>query len=226
MTRATLDRNINTLQDELLILESMVKEATLQAVDALLKKDLDASRAVYMQDRQINKRRFDIELDCLITIATHQPIASDLRMLASILEIAGELERMGDYAKGIARVTMMLDEKPLPEASKDIPQMASVTIRMLEQSIQAFLAKDAAAAREIPKQDDEVDQFFNQIYRNLVRGMIVDPSTIDESNHLQWAAHNLERMADRVTNICERTIFAAEGTIIELDRSDDEWQRA
>ena len=226
MKRTTLDRNIKTLLDELLVLESMVKEATFKAVDALIQRDMDASRSMYIQDRQINKRRFDLELDCLITIATQQPIAGDLRMLASILEIAGELERMGDYAKGIARVNMMLKEKPLPKASKDLPQMASVTIHMLEQSIQAFLNKDAVSAREIPKQDDEVDRLFNQIYFNLVQEMIAEPGTIDASNHLQWAAHNLERMADRVTNICERTIFAAEGKIIELDSSDDQWDQS
>jgi phosphate transport system protein len=224
MTRATLDRNIETLQNNLLVLENMVKEAILNSVDSLMNRDLDAARSVYLGDRQINKRRFDIELDSLITIATQQPIASDLRVLASIIEIAGELERMGDYAKGIARVNMMLGSNPLPKAAKDLPKMAELVVSMLEQSVQALIKKDSAAARAIPDQDDEVDQLFNQVYSRLVQAMIANPDTIDQANHLQWAAHNLERMADRVTNICERAVFVADGEIIELDRTDDEWK--
>jgi phosphate transport system protein len=224
MTRATLDRNIETLQNSLLVLQSMVKEAILNSVDSLMNRDLDVARSVYIRDRQINKRRFDIELDTLITIATQQPIASDLRVLASIIEVAGELERMGDYAKGIARVNMMLGQLPLPKAAKDLPKMAELVISMLEQSVEALIKKDSAAARVIPDKDDEVDTLFNRVYSQLVQGMIANPDTIDQANHLQWAAHNLERMADRVTNICERAIFVADGEIIELDRSDDEWK--
>jgi phosphate transport system protein len=223
MTRATLDRNIETLQKSLLVLETMVQEAILNSVDSLMKRDLEAARKVYVSDRQINKRRFDIELDCLITIATQQPIASDLRVLASIIEVAGELERMGDYAKGIARVNMMLGPHPLPKAAKDLPKMAELVVSMLDQSVEALIKKDSATARVIPDRDDEVDQLFNRVYSQLVQGMIANPDTIDQANHLQWAAHNLERMADRVTNICERAIFVADGEIIELDRSDDEW---
>lgn len=224
MTRATLDRNIETLQNSLLVLQSMVKEAVLNSVDSLMNRDLDAARSVYASDRQINKRRFDIELDTLITIATQQPIASDLRVLASFIEVAGELERMGDYAKGIAKVNMMLGSRPLPKAAKDLPKMAELVVSMLEESVAALLKKDSTAARAIPDRDDEVDLLFNRVYSQLVQGMIAKPETIDEANHLQWAAHNLERMADRVTNICERAIFVADGEIIELDRSDDEWK--
>ena len=225
MTRA-LDRSIDKLQKELLDLEALVKVATHEAVDSLIRRDHDASRTVYANDQAINKLRFTIETDCLITIATQQPTASDLRMLASILELASELERMGDYAKGIARVNMMLGEGPLPEVSQDLSRMAEIAISMLEQSVRAFVDRDSAAARVIPDQDDEVDELFNQVYFQLVQGMIADPKMIDQANHLQWAAHNLERMADRVTNICERAIFVAEGERLELDRSDDEWSNA
>ena len=225
MTRA-LDRSIDKLQKELLDLEALVKVATHEAVDSLIRRDQDASRIVYANDQAINKLRYTIETDCLITIATQQPTASDLRMLASILELASELERMGDYAKGIARVNMMLGEGPLPEVSQDLSRMAEIAISMLEQSVRAFVDRDSAAARVIPDQDDEVDELFNQVYFQLVQGMIADPKMIDQANHLQWAAHNLERMADRVTNICERAIFVAEGERLELDRSDDEWSNA
>jgi phosphate transport system protein len=204
----------------------MVQDAILNSVDSLMKRDLESARAVYARDRQINKRRFDIELDCLITIATQQPIASDLRVLAAIIEVAGELERMGDYAKGIARVNMMLGPQPLPKAVKSLPKMAELVVSMLDQSVEALIKKDSASARTIPDRDDDVDKLFNRVYSELVQGMIANPDTIDQANHLQWAAHNLERMADRVTNICERAIFVADGEIIELDRSDDEWNPA
>jgi phosphate transport system protein len=224
MTRA-LDRSIDKLQKDLCDMVRMVKEATEKSVDSLLNRDLDTSRVVYANDRLINKRRFEIENECLIEIATQQPIASDLRVLASILEVAGELERMGDYAKGIARVNIMLGDKPLPETANELSRMAELVISMLEQSVKAFIERDSASARTIPDQDDEVDELFNRVYYQLVKGMIADPDTIGQANHLQWAAHNLERVADRVTNICERTIFVAEGEILELDRSDDEWNK-
>jgi phosphate transport system protein len=224
MTRQTLDRNIETLQKELLILGEMVQQATLQAVEALMKRDLEASRSIYRNDTRINKRRFDIELNCLITIATQQAIASDLRMLASILEVAGELERMGDYAKGIARVSISVGERPLLDPLADLPEMARIAVDMLNRALKAFLALDAEEARRIPTDDDKVDALFNAIYHHLVNEMIANPQTIDEANHLQWAAHNLERLADRVTNICERTIFVATGDMVELDLSDDEWK--
>jgi phosphate transport system protein len=223
MTRATLDRNIQTLMDELQTLQIMVKEATLDAVQALMNRDQDASREIYANDQLINRKRYDIEINSLITIATQQAIARDLRVLASILEVAGELERMGDYAKGIARINLMLDERPVPDAMNDLLSMASLAVSMLERATTAFLEGDTETAKEIPPEDDKVDAYFNKIYDKLVENMIANPSSADQANHLQWAAHNLERMADRVTNICERTIFVATGEKIELDQSDDQW---
>lgn len=223
MTREMLDRNIKTLNDELLILESMVKEATLGAVASLIQRDYETSRQIYADDRRINRRRFDIERDCLITIATQQPIARDLRILASILEVSSELERMGDYAKGIARVNELLGPGPFPATMSDLTGMAEITVGMLGDAMKAFVEYDEEVARRIPDEDDKVDEFFNKIYHNLVSEMVLNPEIAARANHLQWAAHNLERLADRVTNICERTIFVVTGEIKELDRTDDEW---
>lgn len=222
MTRA-LDRSIEKLQKEILVMEDMVRKAIQGAVDSLISRDRANSQAIYGNDHLINSRRFAIERECLVAIATQQPTASDLRMLASILDLSGELERMGDYAKGIARVNLMLGDEPLPQVTDDLSRMAKLIVSMLEQSVRAFMAKDSVAARTIPEQDDEVDELFNRVYFQLIQGMIANPDTIDQASHLQWAAHNLERVADRVTNICERTIFTVEGDIQELDRSDDEW---
>jgi len=222
MTRETLEKKISELLDEVLILGSMVEQATLEAVDTLQKRDLEASRQVYAADKFINEKRYDIEHRTLIVIATQQPLARDLRRLAAILEISGELERMGDYAKGIARINLNLGEDPLLKPLVDLPRMAKLSVDMLHRALDAFVKADAKAARAIPKEDDAVDELFIAINRELLDFMIADPDTIDRANNLLWAAHNLERLADRVTNICERTIFVASGELLEMDVSDDE----
>jgi phosphate transport system protein len=194
-------------------------------VEALRKGSIDEAHRIYNHDIELNRMRFAIEKEALTTIATQQPLASDLRILSSIIEVASELERMGDYAKGIARICLLTHGKPLQEPMHLLPEMADLTVGMLDRALTAFVNKDAKEAAAIPLDDDAVDQLFNKIYYALVDEMIKDPSFIDHANHLQWAAHNIERMADRVTNICERTLFVATGEIEELDYSDDEWNQ-
>lgn len=216
--RETLDNKVTHLLDEILILDSMVENAITASVDALKNHDLQAARDVLQMDQEINARRFELENETMVTIATQQPImASDLRQLASIFEIVGELERMGDYAKGIAKITLMIGDKPHIKPLIDIPRMAEIAVDMLHRAVGAFVSKDIDTARDIPQQDDEVDGLYNQVYRELVSIMFTNPSTIDGANYLMWAAHNLERFADRVTNICERTIYIATGELKELD---------
>lgn len=222
MTRETLERKIQELLDDLLELGSLVEQATLQAVDSLKDRDIEASKSIYAGDQVINDKRFDIESQCMIVMASQQPMATDLRILASMLEISTELERMGDYAKGIALINIRMGDEPLLKPLVDLPRMAEITVDMLHRALEAFAKGDVEQARAIPKEDDRVDHLYNQIYRELITFMISDPSFIDRANYLMWASHNLERMADRVTNICERTIFVATGELIELDSSDDE----
>lgn len=222
MTREHLDNLINDLKDDLIVLESMVRQATLDAVKALMENDHNLSDQVYANDKLINEKRFHIENECLIIIATQQPMARDLRVLASILEIVTELERIGDYAKGIAKINRQIGEKDVLPAVEPLPEMARTAADMMQRAIKAFTEGDVETARAIPNSDDKVDRIFNQIYRGLVEHMIKDSNSIDVANHLQWAAHNLERMADRVTNICERTLFIESGSIYELEESDDE----
>ena len=226
MPRESLDRKIQHLRDEILILDSMVEEAITGSVDALKIKDLELAQRVYTGDAQVNAKRFELENEVIITIATAQPImASDLRLLASILEVAGELERMGDYAKGIAHIALMIGQEPLVKPLVDIPRMAQISVSMLHRAVGAFIALDADTARNIPAEDDQIDALYNQIYRDLVAIMIQNPAAIDQGNFLMWAAHNLERLADRVTNICERAIYIATGELKELATSDDEMMR-
>jgi phosphate transport system protein len=200
----------------------MVEQAILQSVHALKMRDLDASRRVLEMDNQINSKRYAIEEQVMITIATQQPAAHDLRLLASILEISGELERMGDYAKGIATVNIRMGDQPLLKPLIDIPRMAQMAADMLNRSLKAFINEDADQARKIPAEDDQIDELYNQVYRELMTYVMADAKSIERANWLLWVAHNLERVADRVTNICERTIFIVSGELKELDQTDDE----
>ncbi len=216
MPRTVLETELRNLKGEVLKQGQMVGDAMLAAIEALKHRDVEASRRIMAADRDINALRFEIERATLIVIATQQPLAHDLRLLASILDIAGELERMGDYAKGIAKINILMGDKPLLKPLIDLPRMAEIATDMLRQALVAFSNDDAETARAIPGRDDEVDALYNQIYRELMTFMIQDPKTIDQANYLLWAAHNVERTADRVTNICERTIFTATGEIVEL----------
>lgn len=222
MTRETLDRKTQELLDEILLLGSKVEEAILTAVDSLKKRDMDTAQRVYKGDSAINKKRYEIENETLILIATQQPMARDLRVMASIIEIAGELERMGDYAKGIALISIRIGDDPLIKPLIDVPRMAEITADMLHRALGAFVDNDLETARKIPKEDDEVDALYNQVYRELLTFMIKDPSTIDNATYLIWVAHNLERTADRVTNICERILFIESGEMVEIKSTDDE----
>ena len=220
MAREILDRKIRHLYDEILILDSMVEQATTEAVAALQHRDLQRAERVCTDDSAINARRYALENELMITIATQQPImATDLRTLASMLEVTGELERIGDYAKGIAKVCLLVGEQPHLKLPPDFNIMGELVGGMLHRAIGAFVNQNVALAQAIPAEDDRVDDLYNQLYRHLVGMMVQDPTTIDHANYLMWAAHNLERMADRVTNICERTIYVATGTLREVDAS-------
>lgn len=223
MSRLNLDRKIRNMMNEILIIDSMVETAVLEAIQALKNQDLDAAITIYKADAEINARRFALEKECMITIATEQPImASDLRLVASVLEVVNELERMGDYAKGIARVTMRIGKQPHIKPIIDLPHMAELAVDMLHRAIAAFVSQDAETARQIPKEDNLVDALYQKIYNELIAIVTRDPATAGQANLLMWAAHNLERMADRVTNICERTIYIHTGEMTEIDVSDDE----
>lgn len=221
MTRETFDRELHRLQDEVLILGGLVEKAIIQSVEVLKRRDLEGARRLIAQDRRvINEKRFAIESEALTLIATQQPMAGDLRVIAAVLEIAHELERMGDYAKGIAKINLMMGDEPLLKPLVDIPLMAEKARSMLHQALEAFVRRDVELARAIPKQDDEVDALYNQVYRDLLALMMQNPRDIDRATYLLWVAHNLERTADRVANICERVIFMVTGEMMEMDVDD------
>jgi len=216
--RSGFHRELERLQDEVLVLGSMVEKAVTRSVDALRARDTNAARALRAEDVLINRKRFEIEEAALLQIATQQPIASDLRRLAAILHIVTDLERMGDYAAGIAQICVEIGDEPHIKPLIDIPRMAEKAVSMLRRSLDAFVERDVAAAEAIAAEDDEVDALYQQVYRELLTIMLANPRTIDQATHLLWVAHNLERVADRVQNICERVIFVVTGRMHELSR--------
>jgi phosphate transport system protein len=223
MIRKTFEHEIQQVKDEVLLLGSMVEHAIIASVETLKKRDIKGAEKIIAEDREINKKRFDIERQLMILIATQQPMAHDLRLLASTMEIISELERMGDYAKGIANINVRMGEEALLKPLIDIPRMAQIGSDMLHRSLTAFVNEDVEASKAIPIEDDEVDALYNQIYRELMLLIIQDPKSIERANWLLWVAHNLERVADRVTNICERTVFIATGELNEIKSSSDEF---
>ena len=223
MLRKTFETEIKQVKDEVLLLGSMVEEAIIGSVESLKKRDLKASRQILVNDTEINKKRFKIESQLMILIATQQPMAHDLRLLASTMEIISELERMGDYAKGIANINLRMGDQPLLKPLIDVPRMAQKGVDMLHRALTAFVNEDVDTARALPREDDEVDALYNQVYHELMLFVIQDPKSIERANWLLWVAHNLERVADRVTNICERTVFIATGEMVEIQNTDDEF---
>jgi len=218
-TRSTFDRQLTGLRDDVLILGSMVDKALARSVEALKKRDLDDSQMIISDDMKINRKRFEIEEKCLLLLATQQPMASDLRVIAAAMSIITDLERMGDHAEGIAKINLMLGNEPLLKPLIDIPKMEDKSRDMLRRALDAFVAKDAEAARKLANEDDEVDALYNRVYHDLLDIMINDPGTISRATYLLWVAHNLERFADRITNICERIVFMVTGQMEEMNVS-------
>lgn len=222
MPRDTLNKQLNQVQDEILILGSMVEQATLAAVNTLKTRDLKAAKTIFEQDQIINEKRFAIENAILILIATQQPMARDLRTMTALLEVNTELERMGDYAKGIAKVAIKMGDSDINLPMVEIEKMAELSVSMLHRALGAFIEENPNVAIAIPKEDDEIDELFNRAYQKILNTMIANPSTIDNVNLGMWVIHNLERLADRVSNICERTVFIATGELFEIDGMDEE----
>jgi phosphate transport system protein len=217
--RTTYHKKLRELQDDILVMGSMVGKAILSSVNSLKNRDLELAHQIIADDQKINNRRFTIEEKCIELIATQQPMAGELRVIVAILNITTEIERIGDYAMGIARITIMLGDEPPLKPLIDIPRMAELTSDMLHRSLDAFVNRDAEVAKKISAEDDMIDNLYDQVFRELLVFMAEDPKTITRATRLMWAAHNLERAADRVTNICERIVFIITGKMEEIGAS-------
>ena len=214
MVRADFDRNLKLLQEELLLLGGLVEKAIVDSIEALKTRNLELSHKVVAQDDIIDKKTNEIEEKAIDLIATQQPIAIDLRTLMSVIHISVELERMGDYAEGIGKIGIMMGNDPPVKPLVDIPRMADKASGMLKRSLDSLVRRDPILARQVCDDDDEVDNLYDQIYNDLIQLMISDPSTIQRATYLMWAAHDLERIADRATNIGERVIFLVTGQLV------------
>lgn len=217
--RTTFHKRLREIQDDILAMGSMVEKATSRSVESLKNRDLVLARQIISDDQKINGKRFEIEEKCIQLIATQQPMASDLRTIVSVLNITSELERIGDYAEGISKIVLMIGDEPPLKPLIDIPRMAEKTQDMLRRALDAFIRRDAEAARGVAIEDDEVDNLYNQVFRELLTFMLEDPKTITRATRLIWVAHNLERSADRVTNICERVVYIVTGKMEEIGAS-------
>ena len=215
-TRELLDKELGQLRDHLIKMEGMVRTAILGAVEALKNRDVQSAMKIIKDDDKINKIRYKVERLGVVAIATQQPMASDLRTIIAAMHIAIEMERMADHAAGIGQIVKEVADEPLLKPLIDVPRMAEISCEMLHGALEAFLTGDAAAAKQIAKRDKEVDQLYDQVLRELLTYMIQDPKNIQRATFLLWSAHGLERIADRVTNVCERVLFMETGKFKEL----------
>ena len=217
MLRADLDRQLNHLQQEVTSLAGIVEKATLRAIDALKPRDLAESRQVIKEDDYIDQKRYEVEERCVDLIATQQPMAGDLRNIIALMHISVELERMGDYAEGISKISLLMGANPPLKPLIDIPKMSDLATLMLRNSIDALVSRDVIKANQVLLDDDEVDALYDRVYRDLLVFMTEDPNTIERATYLLWIAHDLERIAARATNIAERVIYLVTGKIVNSD---------
>ena len=217
MLRADFDHKLKVLQDDLIGLGNLVGQAINQAMDALKNRNLDASQRVVAGDDLIDQKRFELEDQCIDLIGTQQPIAIDLRTLMAVLHISVELERVGDYAEGIAKVTLLMGDEPASKPLFDLPLLADKASDMLGRSLDALVLRDAGAAEQVCEDDDQVDDLYREVYRELLTQMTQDPQSLKRATYLLWVAHDLERIADRATKIAERVIFLVTGKLPEIN---------
>ena len=219
MTREAFEKQLRDLQDEVLIMGSMVEKAIQRSLESLRSRDTALSNQVVHDDIAINTKRYEIEDRCIHIMALQGPMAADLRVIVAVLFISNELERMADHAEGIARINLMLGDEPLDRTIGDIMRMGEKAIRMLRRSLTAFVDRDADLARVICDEDDEIDELYDSTYHALIQEVIETPQDVERVTYLIWSCHNIERIADRTTNICERVIFMVTGQLEEINVS-------
>ena len=211
MPREDFENNLKVVQDDLIQLSSMVEKSVFKSIDALRNRDIAASQQVIDDDDAIDEKQQDIENKCIELIALEAPMAGDLRVIISVMMMATELERIGDYAEGIGKISLAMGYLPPLKPLIDIPRMADISTDMLRRSTEAFINRDTDLATSVREDDDVVDELYNQVYRELLTFMMADPSSIQRATYLIWVAHDLERVADRTTNMSERVIWLVTG---------------
>jgi phosphate transport system protein len=222
MPRKELDLQIRNIQQDLLALSARVESAMLDSASALRDHNFPVSNRILQDDQIMNQKRFVLEGTIMEVIARQQPVTRDLRLLTAMLDMATELERMADYAKGLAIINLRSEGVSMPHLLLILMHMAEDSVDMLHRAMAAFIQQDVQSAIRIAGEDERIDALYSQIYCKAMEVAIVDPRNIERVNFVLWSAHNLERFADRVTNLCERTLFVATGELRELHRLDYE----
>lgn len=216
-TRAHFNRALANLQEQVLELGSRARRSVADGLAALIHEDADLARAIIAADVAINRQRYDIEFECYSLLVTEQPVASDMRIIVAALTLAGELERIADHGKKIAGTYLRMIEDPRPMPLGEVPALGELSLTMLDQALRAFAERDIAAAEAICRTDDQADAQYKRVFNAIVRQMVEDPQRIGAGTHLLGVAHELERVADRATNIAERVIYTVTGELIELN---------
>ncbi len=219
MPREQFQKGLQDLQDGVLEMGSMVDRQIERALQSLVGRDIPLAEAIVRDDDEVNRTRFHLDNVCLSLLTQQAPMASDLRLIISVLSMVSELERMGDHAEGIGRIVILMQDEPLVKPLVDIPKMATEARRMLKDALDAFVQRDVNSAYAVGQADTVVDDLYDTVYHDLLEIMVRDPSTVESCTHLLWVAHNLERIADRATNIAERVVFTVTGMMPQMDVS-------
>jgi phosphate transport system protein len=212
-------KGFQEIQDKVLVMGDMVTREINKSIEALKARDLKLAHKIIADDAMIDEQRFTIEDRCIELMGMQKLTIADRRAIVAVLSISTELERIGDYAGGIAKIVVMIGDEPPLKPLIDIPRMAELTVEMIDKSLKSFVTRDVKLARHVVTMDNLVDGLYDQVFRELLTFMMIDPKTINRATRLIWVAHNLERAADRVTNICERVVFTVTGKMEELEVS-------
>lgn len=216
--RQEFDRELGRLEAELILMSGLVEKAIFDALQALKIRDISRSQKVIKEDDHIDETELEIERYCIELIRKQSPVASDLRRIVASLQIAGELERIGDYAEGIAKISINMGNQPPLKELIDIPRMGDMAVSMLKRSLETFISRDADFVRkitaELESDDDEVDDLYAKVQSDLMELVKSDPDNAERATYLMWVAHNVERVADRAMNIAERALFQATGELV------------
>ena len=216
---AGFSKGFQEIQNKVMAMGDMVTKDINRSIEALKNRDLKMAHQIIADDTKIDDMRFAIEDMCIELMGAQKLTIADRRIIVAVINIITELERIGDYAEGNAKIVVMIGDEPPLKPLIDIPRMAELTIDMIDKSLKSFVSRDVELAKHVVTMDNVVDGLYDQVFRELLTFMMVDPKTISRATHLMWVAHNLERAADRVTNICERVVFMVTGKMEGLQTS-------
>ncbi|CCC57830.1 phosphate signaling complex protein PhoU [Caloramator australicus] len=217
MTRLHFQQNLKEVKHKVLRMGSLVEVIVDKAVTSLKEQNLELAKTIVEEDDKIDAMDLEIEMDCMKLLALQQPLAKDLRTIATALKIITDLERMGDHAVNISKITLEIGKEPLIKPLIDIPRMAKIAQEMIRLSLDAFVKEDIELAKKVAQMDQEVDDIYQAIIDELLEMIVKDPSITKQATKLMFVGRYLERIADHTTNVCERIIYMVTGKLEEIN---------